>query len=58
MFTTELVLDHGGQSDTLPEDVFAEVLEGGVAIDVAGDDAGPVVAAVAGSPFGEPHKVN
>ncbi|WP_241659239.1 hypothetical protein [Halorubrum salsamenti] len=39
----------------LPEHAFVEVLESGVAVDVVGDDPGPVVApAVAGGPLGEP----
>jgi len=39
----------------LAEDAFVEVLECGVAVDVVGDNPGPVVvAAVAGGPLGEP----
>ena len=39
----------------LPEDTFIEVFEGGLSVDVVGDDPGTVVvAAVDGAPRGEP----
>ena len=41
----------------LPEDEFVEVLEGGFSVDVIEDDAGPIVAPVAGDPVGEPLKL-
>ncbi|MFD1527763.1 hypothetical protein [Halolamina salina] len=42
-------------SGVLPEHAFVEIVEGRLAVDVVGDDPGPVVgAAVAGGPLGEP----
>ena len=44
----------GEMSSVLAEDTFVEVFEGGLSVDVVGDDAGPViVTAVAGGPLGE-----
>jgi len=44
----------GEMPGVLPKDTLVEVLERGGAVDVAGDDPGPVVgAAVAGGPLRE-----
>jgi hypothetical protein len=41
----------GEVSGVLEEHALVEVLKGGIAVDVVGDDPGPVVAAVAGGPL-------
>jgi hypothetical protein len=45
----------GEMPGIFPEDTFVKVLEGGVAVDIVGDDPGPVViTAVADGPLFEP----
>ncbi|ERG93586.1 MAG: hypothetical protein J07HQW2_00019 [Haloquadratum walsbyi J07HQW2] len=48
----------GEMSGVLSEHAFVDIVEGGLSVDVVGDDPGPVVAtAVAGNPLGESLKL-